>query len=158
MLMATALNRLGFTSKECKLRLQSRTTLLLPFAFAVACVSILGCGSQNGTAAGVIRFADGKPVQSGSVEFRSLADGSRYGGRIASDGTFTLTDKDGIMRCPPGKYEIVVVQIVLTEDLALDAHTHGGTVPRRYADYYTSDLQITKSADDTAPMVIAIGD
>jgi len=129
---------------------------LLPLVAALACIS--GCGSQSGTAAGVVRFADGEPVRSGSVEFRSLAEGARYASRIANDGTFTLTDNDGTIRCPSGEYEVVVVQIVLTEDLAADAHTHGRTVPRRYADYYTSDLRITKSADDTAPTVIVIGD
>jgi hypothetical protein len=30
-------------------------------------------------------------------------------------------------------HEVVVVQIVLTEDLAKNAYTHGHTVPRRYA-------------------------
>lgn len=31
--------------------------------------------------------------------------------------------------------------MVLTEDLAADAHERGRTVPRRYADYYTSGLR-----------------
>ncbi len=135
---------------------QWRARFLLPLLVALACIN--GCGSQSGTAAGIVRFADGEPVQSGSVEFRSLADGAQYATRIANDGTFTLTDNDGTISCPPGEYEVVVVQIVLTEDLAAAAHTHGRTVPRRYADYYTSDLRITKSADDTARTVIVIGD
>ena len=115
-----------------------------------------GCGGSGGSSNGIVRFIDGEPVQSGSVEFRSLADSSRFASRIAADGTFTLTDSNGVPRCPPGDYEVVVVQIVLTEDLAADAHEHGRTVPRRYADYYTSGLQITKPENSTEPLLITL--
>jgi len=48
------------------------------------------------------------------------------------------------------------VQIVLTEDLALEAHTHGNTVPRRYADYYTSDLKVDIAPDHTKRIEIVV--
>jgi hypothetical protein len=104
----------------------------------IACVVIacvVGCDGPHESAQGYVEFSNGEPVQSGSVEFRSLIDGRRYASRIESDGAFTLTNNDGNQECPPGTYEVVVVQIVLTEDLAADLHTHGRTVPRRYADY-----------------------
>lgn len=109
---------------------------------AVAVLIQAGCGGSPSTASGLVRFDNDEPVRSGSIEFRSLADGSRYASRIASDGSFTLTNADGDIQCPAGKYEVVVVQIVLTEDLAADAHSHGKTVPRKYADYYTSGLRV----------------
>jgi hypothetical protein len=55
---------------------------------------------------------------------------------------FQPASLDGVVGLPAGAYEVVVVQIVLTEDLALEAHSHGNTVPRRYADYYTSGLKV----------------
>ena len=61
--------------------------------------------------------------------------------------------------------EVVVVQIVLTEDLAADLHTHGRTVPRRYADYYTSGLRVTNpevvesgSQSDPPLQITLVGD
>lgn len=117
---------------------------------------VSGCGSPSGTHQGTVLFDDGTPVQSGSVEFRSLADGSRYASRVAADGSFALTDQDGEFGCPPGDYEVVVVQIVLTEDLAAEAHEHGRTVPRRYADYYTSGLRVTNAEESDAPLEITL--
>ena len=117
-------------------------------------LSINGCGGSNDTSKGVVQFTDGEPVQSGSIEFRSLAGGLRYASRIAPNGAFTLADQKGVPRCPPGDYEVVVVQIVLTEDLAAADHTHGRTVPRRYADYYTSRLRTTKK--ESEPLLIEL--
>lgn len=117
---------------------------------------LVGCGGPSSSYQGIVQFDDGSAVQSGSVEFRSLADGSRYASRIADDGSFALANQDGELRCPPGDYEVVVVQIVLTEDLAADAHKHGRTVPRRYADYYTSGLRVTNDSDSTSPLQITL--
>ena len=117
---------------------------------------IVGCGGGGGASRGVVRFTNGQPVQSGSVEFRSLTDGSRYASRIGVDGSFELTDAEGRSRCPPGVHEVVVVQIVLTEDLAAEAHRHGQTVPRRYADYYTSGLRVDVPAAAEASLVVTV--
>lgn len=116
----------------------------------------VGCGGPLETSNGIVRFSDSEPVQSGSIEFRSLANGSRYASRIAVDGAFELADTQGDMGCPAGDYEVVVVQIVLTEDLAAADHTHGRTVPRRYADYYTSDLRVTKVKGDPSPLLVTL--
>lgn len=111
--------------------------------FLAPLVLFAGCSGNAGPAAGMVRFDDHAPVESGSIEFRSLESGQRYASRIGSGGQFEPQDQDGRLGLPPGEYEVVVVQIVLTEDLAADAHEHGRTVPRRYADYYTSDLRTT---------------
>jgi hypothetical protein len=57
---------------------------------------------------------------------------------------------------PGGTCEVVIVQIVLTEDLAKKDYSHGHTVPRRYADYNTSGLSVTVTVDQTKPIEIAI--
>jgi hypothetical protein len=40
--------------------------------------------------------------------------------------------------------------------LAADDHEHGRTVPRRYADYYTSGLRTTKPENVTTPITITL--
>lgn len=105
---------------------------------------------------GVVRFTDGEPVRSGSIEFRSLDNGDRFAGRITDDGRFDLYDSNARAAFPPGDYEVVVVQIVVTEHLAAELHQHGRTVPRRYADYYTSGLRVANSADRTDPITIEL--
>lgn len=119
-------------------------------------VCLVGCSAEPVKNAGVIQFEDGQPVQSGSTEFRSVASGARYSSRIGSDGSFALCDKDGVPAFPPGEYEVVVVQIVITEDLAAADHQHGHTVPRRYADYFTSNLRFSNKADRTGPVEISL--
>ena len=114
-----------------------------------------GCSAPTGVSEGVVRFVGGEPVRSGSVEFRSTADGSRYAGRIGLEGQFSLSDGEGNPGIPPGEYEVVVVQMVLTEDLPLGGHTHGKTVPRRYADYRTSGIRVT-STEGGEPLHIVI--
>lgn len=121
-----------------------------------ASLGVVGCGKAALPSLGKVQFTDGEPVRSGSIEFRNLSDRSSYASRIAVDGGFTLIDKDGIATLPAGDYEVVVVQIVLTEDLAAEAHEHGRTVPRRYADYYTSGLEFSSQADRKSPIMIEL--
>ena len=45
---------------------------------------------------------------------------------------------------------------MLTEDLALEAHTHGNTVPRRYADYYTRDIKVDVAPNQTKRIEIVV--
>ena len=111
--------------------------------FVALAITIAGCHSSTGPTAGTVRFEDGSPVKSGSIEFRSLDSDRRYASRIDSDGRFQPEDKESEIGLPPGDYEVVVVQIVLTEDLAAEDHRHGQTVPRKYADYYTSGLRVS---------------
>jgi len=127
------------------MQVETQTCLVI----LLACLLVCGCSEpiQN---LGSVRFEDGQPVQAGSIEFRSLADGTRYASRINEEGGFELLDADGEAACSPGEYEVVVVQMVLTEDLAANQHSHGRTVPRRFADYYTSGLRasVSGSASD----------
>jgi len=127
---------------------------LIPF---VLFIPLVGCGNKVvGPAEGQVEFSDGSPVASGSIEFRERSTRSRFNSRIAADGSFAPESSEGDLGLPPGIYEVVVAQIVLTEDLAIEDHLHGNTVPRRYADYYTSDLEVTVGEGDSEPLQIVI--
>ena len=128
--------------------------------FSLILVVFAGCGRPVGITTGVVKFSDGSPVSAGSIEFRRIDDKSRYASRIAPAGTFQPADQDGSIGLPPGTYDVVVVQIVLTDNLALENHTHGHTVPRPYADYHTSGLRVDVDEEVTTPLeiVLEIGD
>ena len=129
------------------------------FALLLASVLIpwfVGCSQSAGPTSGVVRFEDGTPVTSGSIEFRRRSDKVRFASRIDPQGMFQPVSPDGDIGLPAGAYDVVVVQIVLTEDLALEAHTHGNTVPRRYADYYTSDIKVDIARNQTKRIEIVV--
>ncbi|QDV69317.1 hypothetical protein Poly24_30320 [Rosistilla carotiformis] len=129
------------------------------FLVAIGCILLLtsiGCGPPIGPTSGIVRFDDGEPVRSGSIEFRRLSDKERFASRISSGGEFQPVNQAGEIGLPPGSYEVVVVQIVLTEDLAKSAHAHGNTVPRRYADYYTSGLSVEVAEAQTEPIELIL--
>ncbi len=79
-----------------------------------------------------------------------------FASRVNNRGVFHPADINGKIGLPAGMYEVVVVQIVLTEDLAKNDHSHGHTVPRRYADYNTSGLQVTVVDNRAKPIEIAV--
>ena len=119
-------------------------------------LTVAGCSKFDGPTSGVVRFEDGTPVTSGSIEFRRLSDQMRFASRISPQGMFQPTSQEEVVGLPAGAYEVVVVQIVLTEVLALEAHSHGNTVPRRYADYYTSGLKIEIAPDQVEQIEIVL--
>ena len=129
----------------------------LPFVpVAILAATLLGCQHSVGPKVGIVRFQDGSCLTSGSIEFRNIANGMCFASRVNNRGVFHPADRNGIIGLPVGTYEVVIVQIVLTEDLAKKEHSHGHTVPRRYADYNTSGLQVTVMANQTKPIEIAI--
>ncbi|MEM9587539.1 MAG: carboxypeptidase regulatory-like domain-containing protein [Planctomycetota bacterium] len=131
------------------------TTMLACGLLALLLSCVTGCSSEVANT-GLVRFRDGEPVQSGSIEFRSVASGETFASRIDQKGEFALADRDGASAFPPGDYEVVVVQMVLTEDLAAEHHQHGRTVPRRYADYYTSGLRYSNDSARVDPVEIEL--
>ena len=119
-------------------------------------LAVTGCTRYSGVAAGHVRFDDESPLTSGAIEFRNVLDGSCFTSRINSEGFFQPANLIGIIGLPAGTYDVVIVQIVLTEDLAKKDHSHGHTVPRRYADYHSSDLAITVLDHQTNSIEIII--
>lgn len=125
--------------------------------FAAALLSLAsGCGGSGlVTVAGKVVFEDGEPVRTGRIEFRrsspdsASAAGStataqqRAVGVLDAEGRFRLRNDDGEDGCPPGDYDVVIVQLVSVEHRSLKSHNHGRPLPRKYADYYTSGLKAT---------------
>ena len=128
----------------------------LPLIAVIFLAFVGGCSQPGPLPKGIVKFEDGERVQSGSIELRSIQTQAPYAGRISKTGHFTLRNEDGDPELPVDDYEVVVVQIVLTEDLPADQHNHGRTVPRKYADYNTSGLKYTNPADRTEPIVIEL--
>lgn len=131
-----------------------RSLLLLVSGFLLTIVS--GCSGPVGPITGTVKFGDGSPVQSGTIEFRDVETKVRFAAKISSDGTFVPSDEEGNVGLPPGEYDVVVVQMVLTEDLALESHSHGSTVPRRYADYNESELSVDVKRGQTSGLAITV--
>ena len=125
---------------------------------AILAATLMGCQHSVGPKVGIVRFQDGSCLTSGSIEFRNVGNGSCFASRVTNQGVFHPANIHGKIGLPVGTYEVVIVQIVLTEDLAKKDHSHGHTVPRRYADYNTSGLQVTVVANQTKPIEIAIRD
>ena len=119
-------------------------------------MALTGCAYSIGPTKGIVRFQDGSCLTSGSIEFRNITDGTCFASRVNNRGVFHPTNINGKIGLPVGTYEVVIVQIVLAEDLAKKDHSHGHTVPRRYADYNTSGLSVTVAADQTKPIEIVI--
>lgn len=135
--------------------------LLAWLVVGTALGATVGCGGPKSVPVqGRVEFSDGQPVRSGRIEFRSHDATSRAMGEIGTDGRFALTTADGVAGLPPGDYDVIVVQLIITEDLPLHAHAdggHGRSVPRRFADYYTSGLRATVTADGPNDLVVTLG-
>lgn len=133
------------------------TRALCTFCACLALTSVVGCGFGDGPQSGNVRFkVDGSPVTSGKIEFRRVGDLARFNAVIQNDGTFQPSDQDGVIGLPPGNYDVVVIQIVLTEDLQKFLHTHGHTVDTRHAAYETSDLTYEVAEGQTADIEIEV--
>ena len=117
---------------------------------------VTGCTQYSGVASGHVHFDDGSPLTSGAIEFRNVSDSSCFTSRITNQGVFQPANLSGTIGLPAGTYKVVIVQIVLTEDLAKKDHSHGHTVPRRYADYHSSDLEVTVMDHQTNSIEIII--
>ena len=122
-----------------------------------ATVIAVGCGERRPATypvEGRLRFEDGRPVPFGTVEFRSAEAGITARGTIDSQGRFrlgTFAEGDGAIAA---EHQAIVVQNV-SPAVWQQAGTHAAArhsshgdhsthdtaiVPRRYADYATSDL------------------
>lgn len=119
--------------------------------------TISGCSGGGVEVNGVVRFADGEPVRSGRIEIRHAESRRRGMGTIDEEGRFRLAEMDGGHRFDPGEYDAIVVQMIVTEDLAFEDHGHGRMVPRRFADYDTSGLAVTVDDDPAQPIELVIG-
>ena len=123
----------------------------------LALALMTGCGgSGNVPASGRVLFSDQQPVRSGKVEVRSAGSAARGIGTIDNEGYFSLKTDDQRDGVPPGDYDAVVVQFIVAEDLSVADHNHGRPVPRRYADYYTSELRLSVPENGTDKLLLEV--
>lgn len=110
---------------------------------------VLGCSNQPPTypVSGRVAFGDGEPVDSGTIEFRSVELGLNARGKIGRDGSYKLTTfrpHDGAV---VGEHRVIVAQHLVVETARPveyggtgHAHTPHRVVDRRYASYRDSPL------------------
>jgi hypothetical protein len=118
------------------------SSLLLGGMWFLTC---LGCGDSNPRTypvQGRVVFDDGQVVQQGSVEFRLDSEVDRVvaRGKIASDGSFSLSTFEPGDGALPGEHQVIVQQLIIAEGFAA-GHQHGPRVPAVYAEYGRSGLK-----------------
>ncbi|MFN5468428.1 MAG: hypothetical protein ACK5ZC_17240 [Pirellulaceae bacterium] len=136
------------------------------YPVAMALGGILGCSPQQEATYpvdGLVRFPDGEPVQLGTVEFRRVIAANPEAprwiarGTIDREGHFTLSTfqpGDGALA---GNHEVIVQQLIITEDRSFGDHNHGRRVSPHYGDYASSGLKARIEADPSrTPQKIVI--
>lgn len=137
------------------IRVRTFPVCLLPFCL------LLTSGCSDGLpkrypVKGTVRFTDGSPVKTGTIELGG--NGSRWtaSGEIERDGSFVLTTVKKGDGAVPGEYRAVIRQMILAYLPAEGGHDHGKLVPDRYRDYKTSDLKVTVQAGENPPLEIIV--
>ena len=136
----------------------SRRSPRLYFASALLVASTIGCSDRLATypVAGKVEFTTGGAVHVGTIELKSREHGVQARGPIQPDGSFVLTtyqDGDGAVA---GMHDCVLVQFVMTEDIAGHRSSTIGVVDPRYASYATSGLTIEVSATEPNKPIVAV--
>ena len=115
-----------------------------PLAFLVAVT--VGCGSGDGLVpvSGEVTY-QGKPLEYGTINFISpnskLASGEIVDGKFL--GVTTREEDDGLA---PGEYQVTIDALDRSAKYR-DTMVPPSLIPRRYADYTTSDLKATNEPD-----------
>jgi hypothetical protein len=131
----------------------------LAWSCVVAIAVFAGCSDgrlKTYPAKGKVLFKTGSPVHVGTVELKSREHGVQARGAIDKDGNFTLTtyaDGDGAIA---GVHDCVVVQFVMTEELADFKPSAVGVVHPRFASYSTSGLSVEVKADHVNELKIEV--
>jgi len=112
--------------------------------FALLVISALaGCGpAQIDTypVSGTVKFSDGQPVRSGTVELQSIEYGTTATGTIRSDGTFQLGTYTPVDGAAAGQHRAIIIQLIIGDGMTVHHKDHGRAVPTHYGDYDTSGL------------------
>jgi hypothetical protein len=108
---------------------------------------LTGCGSgkiPTYSADGTVKYADGKPLTTGRVSFRSLDTEKPVtaSGQIHTDGTFRLTTFNSADGAVLGRHQAVVAAPIREDD-----PPNAAKVDRKFASYDSSGLSFTVSQD-----------
>lgn len=112
---------------------------------SILLLSNAGCGPSHPPTypvEGKVVFENGEACQLGTIEFRSLDQLVSARGKIEKDGSFKLSTWEPNDGAVEGKHQVIVQQLIITEDLSFAAHGHGPRVNPRYGDYATSGLEV----------------
>ena len=130
-------------------------------AAAAALLLTLTCGCDDGRVdtvpvSGVVVFADGEPVRTGTIEFQSREHGTTSSSRIGQEGEFTLGTYDVGDGAPAGEHDVIVVQLVIDDGTIDHVVDHGRGVPPKYRGYDTSPLRtaVAEEGDDGLRIVL----
>lgn len=109
-------------------------------AFSIGFAMSAGCSSGRYPVNGVVHYADGVPVDAGTVVAEALIDGELVGlqANIEKDGTFRLggiTPGDGAL---PGSYRVAVMSPTISDAELSTGKTPG--VDGKYASFKTSGI------------------
>ena len=118
-------------------------------------VCLGGCGNGNlptYPVSGQLVYEDGSVPQFGMVEFYNAEHQVNARGKIAKDGSFSLTtyaENDGAIL---GTHKVAIIQqtsnhLVASQGVKIN-HDHGSVVHSRYFDYRTSGLTCDVSKGD----------
>ncbi|MHC4877762.1 MAG: carboxypeptidase regulatory-like domain-containing protein [Planctomycetota bacterium] len=137
------------------MRISTAVSALLLLAGACGCSD-----SQVPTwpVSGKVVLEDGTPLETGTVEFASDDGIHTARGTVQSDGSFRLTtfrDGDGAVA---GAHDVVVIQLISTEDLPMHQHDHGPTIDPRFAHYDRSGLRFTVKPEDDNEFRIVVAE
>jgi hypothetical protein len=105
-------------------------------AFALACSGVAGCGSDRPPLVPVSGqvLIDGKPLTLGYIRF--IPENSRAaGGRLDQQGRFTLTTYTQGDGAAIGRHQVQITAIEPMGETGIKWHA-----PKKYADYYSSEL------------------
>lgn len=118
--------------------------LLSVESLSVVLALMIGCSKQptRYPVAGKV-LIDGQPVPKGSIQFVP-EKGRPFAGKINENGTFRLAElsveKDGRRSgVAPGKYQIGISSAEIVNEDSDEMLNH---IPRKYADYRTSQLKV----------------
>ena len=130
-------------------------TLMRGLAISLV-VAVAGCGASTKTfpVSGTVKFADGKALAGGTVEFSSEAadtKGLNARGVIEADGSFKLkTSIDGkeMDGAVAGPHRVAVIPRALDRPLNMQEKFPAPPINGRFRNYDTSGLEFTVKADE----------
>lgn len=103
---------------------------------------LVGCGPDGARVAGRVTL-DGRPLETGAVQFFAEGGGPAVHGTIGVDGKFTLRLGNASTAIPPGRYTATVVAVSVPAPAVDDSRGEALPVPitpARYGDVSTSGL------------------
>ena len=140
------------------MKLTSMWRFALPLCLVLVPI-FCGCGSEYPArypVSGVIKFRDGSPVKTGTIETSVPGSPWTATGTISRDGTFSLTTvkpNDGAIA---GEHQVIVRQLIVTYLPVQGHHDHGKLVDPKFADYKTSKLTLTvnKAGNNQVELIV----